>query len=89
MKDKEEIIVEYGIPMPGSRSGLRKYPFELMKIGDSFFVPTLKSFNSTQASLLRSAADFAKNHKPNARFVTRRTASGVRIWRVEDKTSEE
>lgn len=52
-----------------------KYPFDLMDVGDSFFVDTDKSSGHI-------VAQGNKRH-PDRKFVSRTVEGGVRVWRVE------
>ena len=61
--------IKSGIPIPKLGQKLKKYPFEKMKVGDSF------------TSNNRSAASkYAKNK--TVQFSTRRVKNGYRIWRT-------
>ena len=55
-----------------------KYPFNLMDIGDSFFVPCEKSGT---AILQRNISQLARNRRPK-KFTVRRLEGGVRCWRI-------
>ena len=69
-----ELKIEEGIPIPKMR--LRKYPWEDMKVGDSFFVPD--GNNNT----IQTAASYAgKRH--NRKYCTRQVNGGIRVWRIE------
>lgn len=75
------IAIESSIDIPESRSGRKgsppKYPFHLMEVGDSFFMPGQKN--------VPAAYQYAKKHK-GVKFASRRwkenAQTGVRIWRV-------
>jgi len=72
------ITIEKGIPLPEKYSthGNTKYPFALMKAGDSFSTGAVASVrNCLQAYKRRS--------KTNAQFITRKVIGGVRVWRVQ------
>ena len=81
--------VEKGIPIPPIRrnggtpgGGEPKYPWPLMEVGDSFFVPT----NSREEAILMnlkigsSATTFMKKH--GVKFTARSLENGVRFWRI-------
>ena len=55
------------------------FPFEIMKVGDSFFIPTLKS-----APLIHAIIAGAKRAKVKVRtcVVVEGDLMGVRTWRV-------
>lgn len=69
--------IEKGIP----RRVKRKYPFESMKKGESFFQPSAKT-RSTMSSIL----SLARRYHPELKFETAAETvgrqSGVRCWRV-------
>lgn len=87
------IEIEKNVPIPARKSSVRnkKYPFELMEVGDSFFVPerSVKTFGSTVSAAAR---------RTGYKFATRQTAEhgqfgerveGVRVWRVENTDHNE
>lgn len=62
--------------------GYRKYPWPLMKVGDSFFVPDADPDLATRRAM-NSGRSFARAHPGKRRFTSRITPKGVRIWRIE------
>ena len=54
-------------------------PFEMMQVGDSFFIPTLKS-----SEIIYSATESAKKHnlRVKAYSAIKDGIMGVRVWRV-------
>lgn len=77
--------IEKGVPAPGvdSRRTSRRYPFNEMKIGDSFFVPLNgKEPIRVQSNVMSSARTFRKT---GAKFTSSisHDPPGVRVWRVE------
>ena len=68
-----EIKIEKNIPIPKPRN---KYPFALMDVGDSFFVPgkTASHLSGSIGNAMRITS---------GKFVTRNIDGGVRVWRVE------
>ncbi|QCO05469.1 hypothetical protein [Azospirillum argentinense] len=69
-------LIEHSIPAPAPvRGSVRKYPFDDMKIGDSFFVA---GFTSCQFGGRVTMAKLRKGF----RFRMRTEAGGVRIWRI-------
>lgn len=81
--------VEKGIPLPPSQRSIRKkYPWELMEVGDSFKVelsPTHQNTESLQASMMSSARQWKELHgKPDYIFRSAKVDDGkaVRIWRI-------
>lgn len=83
---KREIKIERGIPIPAKcpSNGNRIYPFDKMKIKDSFFVKlkSLESKEYLQDKLIRLAYYYTKRCKNNRKFTTRQLNKGVRVWRV-------
>ena len=77
----DEIKIETGIPIP-KQKGTSKYPFQSMKIGDSFFVPNI------HVSALSGSMINARNsmNAPKAKWITRTVTEngvkGVRVWRI-------
>jgi hypothetical protein len=73
------VKVESGIPLPaGTRKGPRPiYPWDQMKIGDSFLVPPDKKIDS-----FRRAAAVACRKRAGWKFSVINTESGYRCWRV-------
>lgn len=78
---KQKIVVEKGIPIPDeSRGGdhatrTYKYPFHLMEVGDSFFVPELNSYQF-------SGRIANGQHRTGFKFTVRTVEGGIRIWRT-------
>lgn len=69
--------IEKNIPVPTTGKGRPdKYPWKNMEVGDSFLVP-----DSTSAMFVGRKQYAQRAH--NARYVTRREADGLRVWRVE------
>lgn len=72
------------IPIPKKRHPGRraKYPFRVMRAGDSFFVPNMKAHTVYQA-----AKNAAKRDSRGLKFVVRTTVeggvAGTRVWRTE------
>ena len=67
--------VESSIPVPRVRMR-REYPYKVMEVGDSFFVPDAKmqvvcNNNYRTGKLL------------GKKFIARRLGDGVRVWRTE------
>lgn len=79
--------IEKNIPVPhvfndvNGYKGL--YPFPLMKIGDSFLVKCSHSKRVAMQTAIIAAANWYKQRwDKKARYVTRSSSTGVRIWRV-------
>ena len=70
--------VEHDIPLPPKRSRAGKYPFWLMKVGDSFFVPTTERIH-----IQRIAASMSMESKRHGgKYTLRVIEDGVRVWRI-------
>jgi len=54
-------------------SGVSKYPWLAMEIGDSFF--------SAGKSVQQAAASWNRDH-PDTKFTTRSVEGGCRVWRI-------
>lgn len=71
------------VPKPKVKSGVKKYPFDGMKVGQMFFVKT-EDFERTQGSIRSSAR---KYYKQGMRFSILRTTykgeRGIGVWRDE------
>lgn len=74
---KKEKIKFEKVPMPKKGAGRpRKYNFEGMKVGESFFAKT------KQSTLLSSAACFCNTNGKTWKFSAREEKGGARIWRI-------
>ncbi len=62
--------IETGIPIPPKKT-MSKYPFDLLEVGQSFFVPKIKNVSTTKAGA----------HLKRT-FVQRQMDGGVRVWRT-------
>ena len=69
------------VPKPKHQSGVKKYPFEAMEVGDMFFVET-DDFERAQGSIRSSAR---KYFKQDMRFsilrITHKGKQGIGVWR--------
>ena len=79
-KEKGEIMeIEKGIPIPYiARVDGMKYPFEKMKVGDSFLVPPETKYETVRYSFYR----FIHRKNLNWKFTVRKTPEGHRCWRI-------
>lgn len=68
--------VDSRIPIP-SRYSRAQYPWDSMRVGDSFFVPGEKR----ESMAVRSAARY-RAAKTGERYTVRKKDNGVRVWRV-------
>lgn len=72
--------IEKHVPAPEDLGGMKKYPFDDMEIGDSFFVPNGKVRNIKQ-----QVQYYQNKTEKRKRFAVREVEGGVRVWRVEPK----
>jgi hypothetical protein len=70
-----KIKVDKGVPLPSNITGVGKYPWEDMEVGDSFlFPPDVKS---------SAAYSVSRHQKRKGRdYVVRATPQGLRCWRT-------
>lgn len=68
--------IEKSIPIPPAAGRTSQYPYALMEVGDSFFVPR------TKEKSVGVSTSHARNKFPGRKFATRRVDNGVRVWRV-------
>lgn len=67
------IKIDKNVPIPPAGQGRpRKYPFDEMDVGDSFFSGSIASVESS-----------AYSRNDGKKFVLRKVRGGVRVWRVE------
>lgn len=77
------IIVEKGIPLPRKVMDRCRFPFDTMKVGDSFHVPTEDQDPiKTRISIYSATTSFNKNHKTKLKMSTRNDGNGLRVWRI-------
>lgn len=69
--------IEEGVPIPLGK-GAKRYHFEGMQVGDSFFFGTLREVSSAQAS----AYDWAQRNNPEFKVSRRTVEGGYRLWRI-------
>ena len=69
--------IEAGVPLPAPQA---KYPFAIMDVEDSFFVPYDGVPENVVIKRLRGACNWAQN-KYERKFIVRRVDEGVRVWR--------
>lgn len=74
--------IDKHIPVPQGRAGdpgVAKYPFAEMNIGDSVL---FDEFKSTSGNCSPATAARVHAHRTGKKFAARKTAEGVRIWRI-------
>lgn len=78
VRSEYDFEIDKGIAIPPKESRSR-YPFALMKVGDSFFVEgTGRSLGSCISSAIRLRV---RSH-PEERYTRRKKANGIRVWRI-------
>lgn len=78
--------IESHIPIPDklhSGGPKKKYPFDKMKVGDSFIVECSKELSKKVSASLKNAT--RRLHGPQfiTKYVEEKEAFGVRIWRIQ------
>lgn len=78
-------MYEIEAKVPRISPGLRmaKYPFRIMKVGDSFFVP--KDQVSGRGDTVRASCSHYRiklGHKYEMRTVVEHDRTGYRVWRI-------
>ena len=68
------LTIDKGVALPPARAG-RKYPFRLMKVGESFFAPGITQ--DTMCSMVPR-----KYGKWATRVWREGNIGGVRVWRI-------
>jgi hypothetical protein len=77
--------IDDGVPIPKKRTGKAiYYPFDKLKVGQSFFVPPDDYEQNTLLHNLRQACGYHQRiTMPGRKFVARAWENGVRVWRAE------
>lgn len=75
MKTNGVIKIESGIPMPVKPRGRGIYPYQELKVGQSFFVPK-------PIGLMSGSLSYARLKLAPSKFVARSVEGGCRVWRV-------
>jgi hypothetical protein len=84
------IQIEEGVKIPAScfkrRGRSRKYPFDKLKVTNSFFVDLSSGISKNPHALLNSirtsASRYSKMSKTKAEYVFKAYGTGVRVWRI-------
>lgn len=81
------IKIDKKVPIPEHRvRSNKKYPFESMEVGNSFFIecPLAETYRTT-ANILSCFRNFKSYHpdKISWRITTRKVEGGIRCWRFE------
>jgi hypothetical protein len=75
-----EFKIEDNVPTPAAR-GYRKYPFDDMAVGNSFFVGCAQVDSEAEHTRISNAA-WRAGHKKGKKFTVRTVEGGIRVWRV-------
>lgn len=71
--------IEKGVPVPEKLAkGMKKYPFDQLEVGDSFFVPMAD--NASPSSLFSAIAQARK--RLNINLFSAKVDGGRRVWRT-------
>jgi len=79
--------IDKDVPVPMKKrtsSRAYRFPFALMEVGDSFFVPNNPQISPKQAlqHMTSSSYSWRKYHNADAQFSCRTVDGGLRCWRV-------
>ena len=87
-----KIVVDSGIPLAKGIGGKKRgtppvYPFQRMKVGDSFFVSKTARGKPVKAAAMSAACNgWKKHHNLDWHFACRGVkelgVDGVRVWRI-------
>lgn len=79
----EAYRIESGIPIARKRMEIVRFPFDKMKVGDSFLVPT-KDQDPIKAgmSIYTAVKSFNAHNGKAYKVATRKTETGLRVWRI-------
>ena len=69
--------IEKGISFKSPGQGIKKYPWDEMDVGDSFFIPEAGKSHNFNSQCLTASKTYGKV------FKARRVEGGMRVWRVE------
>ena len=69
--------IESGVPIPDG-SGVKRYRFEDMEVGDSMFFTEQRLIESAQTC----AYDWALRHNESFKVSRRKVEGGWRLWRI-------
>lgn len=82
----KEIKIDKNIPRTKKRSTYKKYPWDQMKVDDSFFAEYdsngAQTINAFRSSLHSTGIAWALRNKKEWKFSTSIEENGVRIWRI-------
>ena len=74
-KQPKDFEITYHVPLPGkTRGGTKKYKFDQMRVGGSFYA-------KISVGELTSAAQYW-GRKLGRKFTCRKEGAGARVWRI-------
>jgi hypothetical protein len=77
-----DFVIQKGVPLPRALTRA-KYPFRLMDVGESFFVPCEARMKGGESVTVAAHAFGRKNGMKFAtRMMNENGTRGVRIWRI-------
>jgi hypothetical protein len=86
IKQDGPYVIEKGISMDRKRSASARFPFDKMKIGDSFYIPKEDQDPlAVPASIYSAANSYNKTHGTKIKMAVRKDKGGTRVWRIADK----
>ena len=79
--------IETGIEVPVAtrvRADAPKYPFAIMKVGDSFLIPAAgaKELEQVEGRMRGAVGRYTKQENGTVKFTVRRVEGGIRTWRT-------
>ena len=74
--------IEKNIPITSAPRKDPKYPFVLLEVGDSFFVPTVGEDYHRIRQDVANAAHRQRKYSKTGEYCTRKAEGGVRVWRT-------
>lgn len=76
--------IDRGVPTPRTNHEVKKrYPWDEMRVGDSFFVPVADGEDYAAVHRRVSASASTRRHRHGGRYTIRRVEGGLRCWRLE------
>lgn len=78
--------VEKGIKMARKKDASSRFPFDKMKVGDSFFIPKEDQDPlAVPASIYSAANSYNRTHGTKIKMSVRKNELGTRVFRIQDK----
>ncbi|MDO8539492.1 MAG: hypothetical protein Q7S40_03560 [Opitutaceae bacterium] len=83
VKQTMQVTITHNVPLPPRLFCAAKYPFEEMKVGDSFFAAVLGARLAKNAEYYRKKGGGGLDKKFSVRKAVENGIHGARIWRLE------